>query len=188
MRNPLFSAVMGASASRLGKSIVKTNNITNPKTPIPVLSSRNPQARIPIMKTKLLVLGALFASLCISAQGQLVDKTPVLHLSFDQVSGATAGSIATNTGSGGSAMNGTLTGAGATIVGGGKFGNALSISGSASSDAYVHIANAVVPLTYGNNWTLAMWIQTSTAGGCYAYQGDGGWVGNDSDRKSVVYG
>src|ERR1035437_10996803 len=151
MRNPLFSAVMGASASRLGKSIVKTNNIMNPKTPIPVL----------------LVLGALFASLCISAQGQLVDKTPVLRLSFDQVSGATAGSIATNTGSGGSAMNGTLTGAGATIVGGGKFGNALSISGSASSDAYVHIANAVVPLTYGNNWTLAMWIQTSTAGGCY---------------------
>src|ERR1019366_1946158 len=127
------------------------------------------------MKTKLL-LGALFASLCASVQGQTpVDKTPVLHFSFDTVSGSTV----INTGTGGSAMNGTLTGT-ATIVGGGKFGNCLSISGATASAAYVHVANAVVPLTYGNTWTLAMWVQTSTSGGCYAYQGDGGWNANFS--------
>jgi len=125
-----------------------------------------------------LCTAALFASLGASVQGQtLVDKTPVLHMSFDNVSGTTV----INDGSGGSAMNGVLTGAGATIVPGGKFGNALSISGATASDSTVRIANAVVPFTYGNNWTLAMWIQTSTAGGCYAYQGDGGWGPNNSD-------
>jgi hypothetical protein len=111
-----------------------------------------------------------------------VDKTPVLHLSFDQVSGATAGSIVTNTGSGGSAMNGTVNvgAAGTVAFVPGKFGNALSISGTVPSDASVRIANAVVPLTVANTWTVAMWVQTTTPGGCYAYQGSGGWAGNNS--------
>ena len=160
MRNPLFSAVMGTSASRLGKSIVKTNNIMNPKTPIPVL----------------LVLGALFASLCASVQGQTpVDKTPILHLSFDNVSGSTV----INSGSGGSAMNGTLNGS-ATVVSGGRFGNCLSISGADSTSASCRIADAVVPLDISSAWTVAMWVQTSTAGGCYAYQGGGGWGGGNT--------
>src|ERR1035437_2686831 len=124
------------------------------------------------MKIKLLVLGALFASLCASVQGQAVtDKTPVLHMSFDNVSGTNV----INDGSGGSGMNGTLTGAGATIVGGGKFRNALSISCADSSDAYVGMANAVVPLNTANAWTVAMCVKTTTASGTWAYQGDGGW-------------
>ena len=124
------------------------------------------------MKTKLLVLGALFASLCASVQGQTpVDKTPVLHLSFDNV---VSGTNVVNTGSGGSAMNGTLNGT-AAIVAGGKFGNCLEITGSASPDASCRIANAVVPLNTGNAWTVAMWVKTTTAGGTWAYQGDGGW-------------
>jgi hypothetical protein len=123
------------------------------------------------MKTKLLVIGALFASLCASVQGQTpVDKTPVLHLSFDNVSGTTV----INSGSGGSAMNGTLNGTAATVAGG-KFGNCLEITGSASPDASCRIANAVVPLNTGNAWTVAMWVKTSTSGGTWAYQGDGGW-------------
>lgn len=101
-----------------------------------------------------------------------VNKTPVLHLSFDNVSGSTV----INSGFGGSAMNGTLNGT-ATIVPGGKFGSCLSISGASANSASCRVASSVVPLSVGagNAWTVAMWIQTSTAGGCYAYQGDGGW-------------
>ena len=54
--------------------------------------------------------------------GTLQLSEPVLHMTFDNVSGTTV----VNQGSGGSAMNGTLTGS-ATIVSGGRFGNALSI-------------------------------------------------------------
>jgi Concanavalin A-like lectin/glucanases superfamily/PA14 domain len=126
------------------------------------------------MKTKLLALGALFASLCISVRGQ---PTPVLHLSFDNVSGSTV----INDGSGSSAMDGTLNGT-ATIVGGGKFGNCLQVLGVASSDASCRIANAVVPLnvTAGSAWTVGLWIKTTTQGGTWAYQGDGGWAANDT--------
>jgi len=101
-----------------------------------------------------------------------VDGPPVLHLSFDNVSGSTV----FNDGTGGSAMNGTLNGT-ATIVSGGKFGNCLSISGANAASSSCQIASSVVPLSIGaaNNWTVAMWVQSSTAGGCYAYQGDGGW-------------
>ena len=85
------------------------------------------------MSLKLAVCGALFASLCASVQGQTpVDKTPVLHLSFDNVSGTTV----INDGFGGSAMNGTLNGT-ATIVSGGKFGNCLSITGADSSQRFL---------------------------------------------------
>jgi len=76
-------------------------------------------------------------------------------------------------------MNGTLNGT-ATIVGGGMFGNCLNITGATAGDASVRIANAVVPFTVGNNWTMAMWIQTTSPGACYAYQGDGGWAPNNT--------
>jgi hypothetical protein len=132
----------------------------------------------PIMKIKLLALSALFASLCASVQGQTpVDKTPVLHLSFDNVSGSTV----INSGFGGSAMNGTLNGT-ATIVPGGKFGNCLQVTGVNAPDASCRIANAVVPLNVqgGSTWTVAMWVKTSTPGGTWAYQGDGAWVANNT--------
>ena len=121
------------------------------------------------MKTKLLALGALFASLCASVQGQ---PTPVLHMSFDNVSGTTV----FNDGSGGSTMDGTLNGT-ATIVGGGMFGNALQVLGVNSPDASVRIADAVVPLNVqaGYAWTVACWIKTSTRGATWMYQGDGNW-------------
>jgi autotransporter-associated beta strand protein len=98
----------------------------------------------------------------------------VLHLSFDNVSGTNI----FNDGTGGSAMNGALYGS-ATIVPGGKFGNCLNITGANAGSASCRIASSVVPLNVGagNNWTVAMWVRSSTAGGCYAYQGDGSWVG-----------
>ena len=155
----------------------------NPTNPTLVSSSRNSQARFRLLPFtagragklgSCLILGV--ASLCASVQAQtLVDKTPVLHLSFDNVSGSTV----INDGSGGSGMNGTLNGS-AGIVSGGMFGNCLQISGSSASDASCRIANAVVPLTVTNAWTVAMWIQTYTSGGCYAYQGDGGWGPNNT--------
>jgi autotransporter-associated beta strand protein len=101
-----------------------------------------------------------------------VAGPPVLHLSFDNVSGTNV----INDGTGGLAMNGALYGS-ATIVSGGQFGNCLSISGADASSASCRIASSVVPLTVGagSSWTVSMWVQSSTAGGCYAYQGDGGW-------------
>ena len=101
-----------------------------------------------------------------------VSGPPVLHLSFDNVSGTNV----INDGTGGSAMNGSLYGS-ATIVPGGKFGNCLSISGADASSSSCRIASSVVPLNVGagSSWTVSMWVQSSTAGGCYAYQGDGGW-------------
>src|ERR1043166_3488861 len=132
------------------------------------------------MKTSLFKAAAccllLTAAAITSLQAQVIDKTPVLHMSFDNVSGTTV----FNDGSGGSGMNGTLTGAGATVTGGGRYGNGLSISGAASSDAYCRIANAVVPLNGNANWSVAMWVKTATAGGAYAYQGGGGWGGGNS--------
>jgi autotransporter-associated beta strand protein len=98
---------------------------------------------------------------------------PVLRFTFDQV----GGTVVTNLGTGGSAMNGTLTGS-ATIVSGGRYGKALNIPSGAATAAYVLVNNSVVPLncTAGSSWTVAMWLKTSTAGGVYMYQGDGGWA------------
>ena len=128
--------------------------------------------RISLRKAALCLFLASASTL---VQAQVIDKTPVLHLSFDNVNGTTV----VNDGTGGAAMNGTLNGT-ATIVGGGMFGNCLSITGATAGDASVRIANAVVPFTVGNNWTMAMWIQTTSPGACYAYQGDGGWAPNNT--------
>jgi autotransporter-associated beta strand protein len=115
-----------------------------------------------------------YAGTTVVGNGTLkVSGPPVLHLSFDNVSGTNV----INDGTGGSAMNGALYGSGATVVSGGKFGNCLSISGADASSASCRIASSVVPLNVGagSSWTVSMWVQSSTAGGCYAYQGDGGW-------------
>lgn len=104
------------------------------------------------------------------SSGTLQLADPVLHLTFDNVSGSTV----VNEGTGGSALNGTLEGT-ATIVSGGRFGKCLNIPSGAANAAYVLINNPVVAMTGANAWTIAMWIKTTTAGGVYAYQGSGGW-------------
>lgn len=100
---------------------------------------------------------------------------PLVQLSFDNVVGSTV----KNLGSGGSAMDGTIVGT-ATISANGRFGNALSIGSGAVTDGYVAISNSVVPLNISGTWTVGMWIKTATAGGVYAYQGDGSWVSGNT--------
>jgi len=100
-----------------------------------------------------------------------LSGAPLLHLSFDDVSGTTV----VNQGTGGTTDNGTIMG-GASIVSGGRFGNCLSIPSGTASAGYVVISNAVVSLTNNASWTIGMWLKTSTAGGTYAYQGSGGWA------------
>ena len=100
-----------------------------------------------------------------------VSPDPVLHLSFDNVSGTNV----INNGTGGTAMNGTLTGT-ASIVSGGRYGNALSIPAGAATNAYVLVNNPVVAMTGAASWTIGMWAKTTTAGGVYAYQGSGSWA------------
>ena len=107
----------------------------------------------------------------VTANTLKVNAGPVLYLSFDSASGTTV----TNNGSGGSLMNGTLTGAGATIVAGGRYGKALSVNGTA---AYVLVTNKVAALdctSGGAAWTYALWLKTATAGAKFGYQGSGSW-------------
>jgi autotransporter-associated beta strand protein len=103
---------------------------------------------------------------------------PVLWLTFDQVGSG----VVTNLGTGGSAMNGTLTGT-ASIVSGGRYGKALNIPDGAATAAYVLVNNAVVPLnaTAGNSWSVGLWLKTATAGAAYFYQGDGGWASGNTE-------
>ncbi|HEX7570671.1 MAG TPA: protease pro-enzyme activation domain-containing protein, partial [Verrucomicrobiae bacterium] len=111
--------------------------------------------------------------------GTLRLNDPILHYSFDNV---VSGTNVINDGAGGPALNGTLTGT-ATIVSGGRFGNALSIPSGMATNAYVLVNNSVVPLncTSGSYWTVAMWLKTSTAGAVYMYQGDGGWASGNTE-------
>ena len=104
--------------------------------------------------------------------GTLQLSAPVLHMTFDNVSGTTV----VNQGSGGSTMNGTLTGTATISTNAGRFGNALSIPTGASTAAYVLVSSSVVPLNYNGNWTVGMWLKTTTAGGAYLYQGAGAWA------------
>ncbi len=106
--------------------------------------------------------------------------TPVLYLSFNNVSGTTVN----NDGSGGAAMNGTLIGS-AAIVGGGRLGgNALSIP-AALNAGYVVVSNSVVLFSGSTAWTLGMWIKTATPGAVYAYQGNGGW--NNTGGANTIF-
>ena len=131
--------------------------------------------KIPLLKAAARCLFAVVLGASTSLFGQPI---PVLHLSFDNVDGTST--IATNTGSG-VGMDAYLQGT-ASIVPGGKFGNALQVTGTGSTAGYSIISNAVVPLnvTAGSAWTVAVWIKSSTMGGCWAYQGDGAWAANNT--------
>jgi len=108
--------------------------------------------------------------------GTLRLADPVLHFSFDNVSGSTV----VNDGAGGAALNGTLIGTNLSIVAGGRFGNALKIGAGAVNASYVAVSNAVVPLNGSGTWTVAMWVKTTVAGSAFLYQGDAGWVSGNT--------
>jgi autotransporter-associated beta strand protein len=95
---------------------------------------------------------------------QLALFAPIANYTFDNVSGATV----VNSGTGGTGMNGTLAG-GATIVGGGRFGNAVSLAGGAS----VNINSPITDLNNTGNWTVSAWVKTSNAGGSILTKGEG---------------
>ena len=102
--------------------------------------------------------------------------TPLLYLSFDNVSG----SIVNNDGSGGSVMNGTLTGTASIVSGGRLGGNCLSIPATLNA-GYVAITNSVVLFSGSTAWTVALWMKTTAAGGVYLYQGNGAWSQREHD-------
>jgi autotransporter-associated beta strand protein len=95
---------------------------------------------------------------------RLAPVSPIASYTFDNVSGSTV----VNGGTGGTGMNGTLTG-GATIVAGGQSGNAVSLSGGAS----VNINNPITDLGNFGNWTVSAWVKTSTPGSTILTKGDG---------------
>ena len=95
---------------------------------------------------------------------RLAPVAPVASYTFDNVSGSTV----VNGGTGGTGMNGTLTG-GATIVSGGQSGNAVSLAGGASVD----ISSSITDLGNNANWTVSAWVKTSTPGSSLLTKGDG---------------
>ncbi len=105
------------------------------------------------------------------------SATPVVHFTFNNAACSANGSIITNTGSSGAVMNGTIVGSGASIVSGGRFGNALSLNGVGGTAAtnIVLVSNKCVATDAAGSWSLGYWIKTSTAGAVILYQGDGGW-------------
>jgi autotransporter-associated beta strand protein len=103
------------------------------------------------------------------------SSDPLLYMSFNNVFGVSV----INKGSGGHALDGTLTGPASIVPGADPLGNAaLSIPGGSSSQAYVLVNSSVVPfnISGGATWTVAYWFKTSTAGACFLYQGDSGWA------------
>ena len=105
------------------------------------------------------------------------STAPVVHLNFNNAPGSGNGSIITNTGSGGAAMNGLLIGTGASIVSGGKFGSVLNLNGTGGTAAnnIVLITNKCVSTDAAGSWAVGFWIKTATAGAVIMYQGDGTW-------------
>ena len=102
---------------------------------------------------------------------RLSPANPVANYTFDNVSGG----VVVNGGTGGSGMNGTLAN-GASIVPGGRFGNAVSLAGGAS----VNINNPITDLGHNGNWTVSAWVKTTTPGGSILTKGDGGWSGGNT--------
>ncbi|HEY1684481.1 MAG TPA: autotransporter-associated beta strand repeat-containing protein [Tepidisphaeraceae bacterium] len=97
---------------------------------------------------------------------------PLASYSFDNVSGSTV----INGGTGGAAMNGTLEG-NATIVSGGKFGNAVKLSNGGS----VVVNNPITDTGGAGNWTLSAWVSTTTPGGSIMDKSDGStWTWDNS--------
>lgn len=105
------------------------------------------------------------------------SPAPLLHLTFDNPPGSGAGTIVTNTGLGGPGMNGVIVGTGASIVSGGRFGNALSLNGAGgdASNNIVVVNNKVLDTDASGSWTVAYWMKTLTTGAVVMYQGDGAW-------------
>jgi len=72
-------------------------------------------------------------------------------------------------------MNGYIIGNGASIVSGGRYGKALSINGTGAGafTNIVVITNNVVNNINGSggNWTVGLWVNTSTAGSEYLFNG-----------------
>jgi autotransporter-associated beta strand protein len=102
---------------------------------------------------------------------------PLLYLSFDSTNGTTV----VNGGTGGAAMNGVLTGTATITNGGGRYGNGLAIGAGASTAGYVLVSSAVQNFNVAtNNWTLALWLKTSTVGAAYFYQGAGAWASGNT--------
>ena len=75
-------------------------------------------------------------------------------------------------------MNGALAG-GASIVGGGHAGNAVSVAGGAS----VNINNPITNLGNAANWTVSAWVKTATPGASILSKSDGGW----SSGNTIFY-
>jgi autotransporter-associated beta strand protein len=121
------------------------------------------------------VIKAGTLSLNPAAGAAAVAISPVAWYSFDNVSGTTV----VNTGSGGTAMNGTLTG-GATIVPGGKFGNAVSLTNGAS----VVVNNDITDTGGAADWTISAWVRTTTPGASILNKSDGSTWAEDN---SVFY-
>ena len=106
-----------------------------------------------------------------------LSRDPVLKFAFNNAAGSTSGATITNSGAAGATLNGTIVGTGASVVSGGRYGNALSINGAGGTAAtnIVLVNSRGIGTDASGTWTLGYWIKTTTAGAVIMYQGDGFW-------------
>ncbi|MGN6366669.1 MAG: glycosyl hydrolase [Phycisphaerae bacterium] len=95
-----------------------------------------------------------------------VAAAAVANYTFDNVSGSTV----LNSGTGGSLINGTLVN-GASVVPGGRFGNALSVTGS----GFLNVNSFATGLSNTGIWTVSAWVKTATPGSTILSKSNGGW-------------
>jgi autotransporter-associated beta strand protein len=135
--------------------------------------------------TTMLAGANTYAGATTVAGGTLKLGSPAaLYLSFDNTNSSTV----INDGNAGATMNGTLTGT-ASIVPGGRRGNALQITGTAKNAGYVQITGSGGPtmnVQSGAAWTVAYWLKTTTSGAITMYQGNGGWD-NSGGADTITY-
>ncbi|HEX4052694.1 MAG TPA: autotransporter-associated beta strand repeat-containing protein [Tepidisphaeraceae bacterium] len=118
----------------------------------------------------------------------------VASYSFDSMSPGVLnpGQVITNSGSGGSALNGTVniadwTGvgsgpaSGATVIASGPFASSHSVQFDGAGTS-IDIASQIVNQSSGANWTFSAWVQTSTPGATIASKNSGGdtWQGGNT--------
>lgn len=157
--NGTFDAAQGAITVR--SAIAGTGSLTKTGSHTLTLAGSNSYAGDTTIANGTLRIGSL---------------DPVARYTFDDIQGNTA----INSGTGGAAMNGTLTGGVGTTGRSGRSGTVISLSGGASVD----INNPITDLGSDGSWTISAWAKTDTPGGTLLTKGNGtGW----SSGNTIFY-
>lgn len=176
------AAIQNAPVQKPGTGIRTPPIASSPgraPAPVPEQQQPGPKRKFPAKVALGVAVAALAAAgaagyfffLAPTTSGLSPNADEVLHLSFDNVNNGAV----LNSGTGGSAMDGTLIGD--VSLAAGKFGKALKLNGRGGQSAsdIVLVRDKGVNTDADGSWTVAFWIKTTTANAAILYQGDGTW-------------